>query len=73
MDPLRWRIAVALWPTRYRIVDDGQGQRSLLVVDLEEWVWAYLPYRVAMFVANTHDMLPFTKGEWTADEDGYVR
>lgn len=43
------------------------------VRDMEEWVWAHLPYRVANFIANTHDMLPFTKGEWSADKDGFVR
>lgn len=73
MDPLRWRIAVAVWPSRYRIIDDGFGNRSLLAMDLEEWVWSRLPYRLASFVANTHDMLPWTNGEWSADEDGYVR
>ena len=73
MDPLRWRIAVAVWPSRYRIVDDGQGDRALLAEDLEEWLWKRLPYRPYMFIANVHDTLPFTKGEWTADEDGCVR
>jgi hypothetical protein len=73
MDPLRWRIAVAVWPSRYRVVDDAHGGRTLLVVDLEEWLWKRLPYRLYMIIANVHDTLPFTKGEWTADEDGYVR
>jgi len=73
MDPLRWRILVALWPSRYRIIDDGFSGRALVVEDLEDWLWKRLPYRLYMFVANTHDMLPFTKGEWSADEDGFVR
>jgi len=73
MDPLRWRIAVAVWPSRYRIVDDAQGNRSLLVVDMEEWLWKYLPRRLASFIANTHDMLPFTKRVWSDDEYGDVR
>ena len=73
MDPLRWRIAVAVWPSRYRIVDDGQGARTLLVVDMEEWLWKHLPYRLASFIANTHDMLPWTKRVWSDDEDGFVR
>jgi hypothetical protein len=73
MDPLRWRILVALWPSRYRIIDDGFSGRALVAEDLEDWLWKRLPYRLYMFVANTHDMLPFTKGEWSADEDGFVR
>lgn len=73
MDPLRWRIAVAVWPSRYRIVDDAQGERSLLVVDMEEWLWANLPHRLASFIANTHDMIPFTKRVWSDDKDGFTR
>lgn len=72
-DPVRWRIAVAVWPSRYRIIDDAQGGRALVIQDLEDWLWAHLPYRLYMFIANTHDMMPFTKGEWSADEDGFVR
>jgi len=41
--------------------------------DLEHRLWRILPYRLYMFIANIHDMLPFTKGEWTADDDGFVR
>lgn len=67
-----WAIAVRLWPSRYHISDNGYDE-GLVVKDLEEWLWERLPYRLYMFVANVHDMLPWAKGEWTADEDGYVR
>jgi hypothetical protein len=42
-------------------------------VDLEEYLWGKLPYRLFMFIAGIHDMLPWGKGEWTADENGDVR
>lgn len=71
--PVSWRIATALWPSRYRVVSNSEGDEALLAQDMEEWVWEHLPYRVANFIANTHDMLPFTKGEWSADKDGFVR
>jgi hypothetical protein len=42
-------------------------------MDMEKWLWDHLPYRLYMIIANIHDTLPFTKGEWTADKDGHVR
>lgn len=71
--PMSWRIATALWPSRYRIVTNSEGDEALLAQDIEEWLWTHLPYRLASFIANTHDMLPFVKREWSADKDGFVR
>jgi hypothetical protein len=73
MDPLRWRIAVAIWPSRYQIVDDAQGGRALVTEDLEGWLWKRLPYRLFMIIANIHDTLPWGKGVWTDDDYGNVR
>lgn len=42
-------------------------------MDIETWIWAKLPRRLASFIANTHDMLPFTKAVWSDDPDGFTR
>lgn len=40
---------------------------------MEAWIWCHLPHWLAGVISDIHDAIPWTAGEWCADENGDLR